>query len=237
MIESCLGRRPRLGFGNHWDIHTGISGRRRLLEQRRRGESGVTPVLSALSIPAETRLDVHLRCGLRCRRCFFAGANIPAPLLARPTSRFHGNEGQLLANELRVEAALPTRRTFASIKVSPEVMLSSLGIMDKDRAHRKHWGKVMEFVRKSGSFVQVEIEAEKRMIQEAASDLDALSGADAGLMLYIKSRVVPSCNTCDEPGVESIPGTEFATNLNLPPLRSPRDDPGNDADAVPGHKD
>ncbi|KAF8708667.1 hypothetical protein HU200_030049 [Digitaria exilis] len=98
-----------------------------------------------------------------------------------------------------VHASLGTAGLTQSVKVSPELMLSSLRIMAKDRAHRKHWSKIMEFVRRSGSFVQVKMEAEANgelaitaEIQEAIADLTALSGADTSIVLHFKSRAARS---------------------------------------------
>ncbi|RLN17440.1 transcriptional regulatory protein AlgP-like [Panicum miliaceum] len=82
-----------------------------------------------------------------------------------------------------------------SVKVSPELLQSSLRIMAKNRAQKKQWGKVMEFVRRSGSFIQLGIEAEAN--SELALDAEiqevvALLSADAGVVLHLKSRAAPS---------------------------------------------
>ncbi|PAN44190.1 hypothetical protein PAHAL_9G023400 [Panicum hallii] len=82
-----------------------------------------------------------------------------------------------------------------SVKVSPELLQSSLRIMAKNRAQKKQWGKVREFVRRSGSFIQLEIEAEAN--SELALDAEiqevvALLSADAGVVLHLKSRAAPS---------------------------------------------
>ena len=84
-----------------------------------------------------------------------------------------------------------------SVKVSPELLQSSIRIMANNRAQKKQWGKVMEFVRRSGSFVQLEIEANGEhtvdaKIREAVTDVAALLGADAGVVLHLKSRAAPS---------------------------------------------
>ncbi|OEL15295.1 hypothetical protein BAE44_0023690 [Dichanthelium oligosanthes] len=98
-----------------------------------------------------------------------------------------------------VHASLGAVGLAQSVKVAPELLLSSLRIMAKNRAQNKQWGKVMEFVRRSGSFVQLEIEEEANSelavaaeIQEAVADVAALLGADAGFVLHLKNRAAPS---------------------------------------------
>lgn len=87
------------------------------------------------------------------------------------------------------------------VKVSPELSLSSLRIlaMDRDRAGKKRWGKVVEFVRRTGSSVLVRVETEAEAngelavdakIEEAAAEVAALLGA--GVVIHIRSRVAPS---------------------------------------------
>ncbi|CAL4936864.1 unnamed protein product [Urochloa decumbens] len=108
--------------------------------------------------------------------------------------------GKLRRTLQSVHASVGAAGLAQSVKVSPELMLSSLGIIAKHRAQKKQWSKVMEFVRRSGSFVQLEIEAEANSelavsakIKEAVADLAALSDADdAGVVLHLKSRAAPS---------------------------------------------
>ncbi|XP_062214079.1 uncharacterized protein LOC133915086 [Phragmites australis] len=99
-----------------------------------------------------------------------------------------------------VHASLGSAGLARSINVSPELSPSSLRIIPKNRHDKKQWGKIMEFVRRSGSFVQVEMEMEAEVngklavsaaIQEAVADLAALSSADAGVVLHLKSRAAP----------------------------------------------
>ncbi|RCV46703.1 hypothetical protein SETIT_9G552900v2, partial [Setaria italica] len=111
-------------------------------------------------------------------------------------------------------ASLGAAGLAQSVRVSLELMLSSLRIMAKDRAHKKQWSKIRESVRRSGSkqwskiresvrrsgsFVQVKIEAEANSefamaaeIQEAFADVAALMGSDAGVVLHLKSHAAPS---------------------------------------------
>ncbi|WVZ61139.1 hypothetical protein U9M48_011057 [Paspalum notatum var. saurae] len=94
-----------------------------------------------------------------------------------------------------VHSSLGPAGLAESVTVSPELSLSSLRIMAKDRAHRKQWGEVMEFVRWSGSFVQVEIEAESNSELAVAAQIQeafALTAADAGVVIHLKTRVAPS---------------------------------------------
>ncbi|CAN6286298.1 unnamed protein product [Urochloa humidicola] len=99
-----------------------------------------------------------------------------------------------------VHASVGAAGLAQSVKVSPELVASSVRTMAKNRAQKKQWNKVMEFVRRSGSFVQLEVEAEANgelavsaKIQEAVADLAALSGAaDAGVVLRLKTHAAPS---------------------------------------------
>ncbi|RCV40079.1 hypothetical protein SETIT_9G022700v2 [Setaria italica] len=107
--------------------------------------------------------------------------------------------GRLRRTLQSIHASLGAAGLAQSVRVSPELMLSSLRIMAKDRAHKKQWSKIRESVRRSGSFVQVKIEAEANSelavaaeIQEAVADVAALLGSDAGVVLHLKSRAAPS---------------------------------------------
>ncbi|CAN6297180.1 unnamed protein product [Urochloa humidicola] len=113
------------------------------------------------------------------------------------------NERQLgkLRHTLQlVHASVGAAGLVQRVKVSPELMLSSLRIIAKHRSLKKRWIKIMAFVRRSGSFVQLETQAEaiselavSTTIKEAVADLAALSGAgDAGVVLHLKSRAAPS---------------------------------------------
>ncbi|KAJ1292873.1 hypothetical protein BS78_01G023600 [Paspalum vaginatum] len=94
-----------------------------------------------------------------------------------------------------VHSSLGPAGLAESVTVSPELSLSSLRTMAEDRAHKKQWGEVMEFVRWSGSFVQVEIEAEANSGLAVAAEIQealALTGADVGVVLHLKPRAAPS---------------------------------------------
>lgn len=99
-------------------------------------------------------------------------------------------------------ASLGAAGLAASVKVSPELSLSSLRVVakDRDRARKKRWGKVMEFVRRTGSFVLVQVETEAEAngevavdaeIEEAVAEVAALLRAGAGVVLHVKSRAAP----------------------------------------------
>lgn len=103
------------------------------------------------------------------------------------------------------QASLGDAGLAESVKVSPELSLSSLRIVVKDRARagKKRWGKVVEFVRRTGSFVLVRVETEAEAdselavdagIEEAVAEVAALlgAGAGAGVVIHIKSRAAPS---------------------------------------------
>lgn len=99
-------------------------------------------------------------------------------------------------------ASLAIAGLAESVKVSPGLSLSSLRIAakDRDRARKKRWGKVMEFVRRTGSFVLVQVETAEAdadsefalhaEMEETAAEVAAL--LRAGVMLHIKSRAAPS---------------------------------------------
>ncbi|XP_062212905.1 uncharacterized protein LOC133913702 [Phragmites australis] len=97
-----------------------------------------------------------------------------------------------------VHSSLAAAGLARNVKVSPELSLSSLRIIAKNRKSKKQWRQLMEFVRRSGSFVQVEMEASvnglavRAVMREVIADLAALSGADAGVVLHFKSRAAPS---------------------------------------------
>ncbi|CAN6280712.1 unnamed protein product [Urochloa humidicola] len=107
--------------------------------------------------------------------------------------------GKLHPTLQSVHASVGAAGLAQSVKVSPELMLSSLRIIAKHRSLKKQWIKVMEFVRRSGSLVHLEIQAEANSelavsakIQDAVADLAALSGTDAGVVLHLKSRATLS---------------------------------------------
>lgn len=95
-----------------------------------------------------------------------------------------------------VHASLAAAGLARNVTVSPELSLSSLRIVTQNHAGKKKWRKVMELVRRSGAFVQVEMEAEVNdalAIAAAMREAVALSGADAGVVFHLKSRrVAPS---------------------------------------------
>ncbi|CAL4928199.1 unnamed protein product [Urochloa decumbens] len=142
------------------------------------------------------------------------------------------NERQLSKLRLTlqsVHASVETAGLAQSVKVSPELMLSSLRIIAKHRSQKKQWSKVMEFVRRSGSFVHLEIEAEanselaaSEMIQKAVADLAALSVADdAGVVLHLKTRVAPSAESMAKLVGEQICGEKRLVGV-LVDASSPR---------------
>jgi hypothetical protein len=108
--------------------------------------------------------------------------------------------GALCRTLQSVQASVGAAGLERSVTVSPELPLSSVRTMPKNRVgKRKKWGKVMEFVTRLGSFVQLEMEAEANdalatsaAMHEAVADIAALSGADAGVVLHLKSRAAPS---------------------------------------------
>ncbi|GJM97135.1 hypothetical protein PR202_ga14039 [Eleusine coracana subsp. coracana] len=89
-----------------------------------------------------------------------------------------------------VHASLADAGLASRVSVSPELSLSSLRIMAKNhRTSKRKWDKVMELVRRSGSFVQVEMEAEANDdALGAMREAVALSGEDAGVVLHVKTR-------------------------------------------------
>jgi hypothetical protein len=99
-----------------------------------------------------------------------------------------------------VHASLGAAGLARSVTVSPELPRSSVRIMAKNRVgKRKKWGEVMEFVTRSGSFVQLEMEEEANDVlatsaamHEAVASFAALSGADAGVVFHLKSRAAPT---------------------------------------------
>ncbi|KAK3145589.1 hypothetical protein QOZ80_3BG0254820 [Eleusine coracana subsp. coracana] len=89
-----------------------------------------------------------------------------------------------------VHASLAAAGLARSVSVSPELSVSSLQIMAKNHhdTSKRKWDKVMDFVRKSGSFVQVEMEAEANDDALAAMrEAVVLSGADASVVLHLKT--------------------------------------------------
>ncbi|KAG8061667.1 hypothetical protein GUJ93_ZPchr0003g16487 [Zizania palustris] len=98
-----------------------------------------------------------------------------------------------------VHASLAADGLEKTVKVSPELSLSSLRAMAKNQCDKKHWRRVMEFVRRSGSFVLVEMEREEEgedavatVTQEAVADVAAALDEDVGVVFRLKRRAAPS---------------------------------------------
>ncbi|KAG8098870.1 hypothetical protein GUJ93_ZPchr0013g37420 [Zizania palustris] len=108
--------------------------------------------------------------------------------------------GALHCNLESVHASLAAAGLEKRVKVSPELSLLSLRVMAKNRRRdKKHWLRVIEFVRRSASFVLVEMETEEKgelavaaVIQEAAADVAAVLDGDVGVVFRLKSRAAPS---------------------------------------------
>jgi hypothetical protein len=110
--------------------------------------------------------------------------------------------GALLRTLRSLQASLGDAGLAERVKVSPELSMSSLRVVGKDRARatkKRRWGKVLEFVRRTRSLVFVRVDTEAgangevvAVIEEAAAQVAAVLGADVGVVLHIKSRAVPS---------------------------------------------
>ncbi|KAL5209492.1 hypothetical protein ABZP36_005115 [Zizania latifolia] len=108
--------------------------------------------------------------------------------------------GALHCNLESIHASLAAAGLEKSVKVSPELSLLSLRVMAKNRRRdKKDWRRVIEFVRRSASFVLVEMETEEKgelavaaVIQEAAADVAAVLDGDVGVVFRLKSRAAPS---------------------------------------------
>ncbi|KAL6636589.1 hypothetical protein ACP70R_024161 [Stipagrostis hirtigluma subsp. patula] len=153
--------------------------------------------------PFECSSKHHAKCSSeRLAGSFVSEVVVPNRHLNISTIVVMANERQLgaLRRTLQsVRASLVAAGLGQSVKVLPELPLSSLRVIAKNRLSKKQWGKVMEFVRGSGSVVQVAMEAESHAelavgaaIQEALADLAVLSSADAGVVLHLKSSAAPS---------------------------------------------
>ncbi|TVU43898.1 hypothetical protein EJB05_03318 [Eragrostis curvula] len=140
-----------------------------------------------------------------CRTEHLAGSLVSQVLV--PNQHLNFSNVIITATETQLGAL---RRTLQSVhaslgaaglnvSVSPELSLSSLRNLAKNRVGKRQWGKVLEFVRRSGSFVQVEMDVEVNdelavaaAMEAAVADLAALSGVDAGVVLRLKSWEAPS---------------------------------------------
>ncbi|CAD6215300.1 unnamed protein product [Miscanthus lutarioriparius] len=122
------------------------------------------------------------------------------------------------------QASLGDAGLAESVKVSPELSLSSLRIVAKDRARagKKQWGKVVEFVRRT-----VDVSSPRRELGEArATAHDEFSPVSNPATTPVSNPVtVPATNPVANPmapGFVTVPSTNpgngFATNPNLPPL-------------------
>uniref|UniRef100_I1PH34 X8 domain-containing protein n=1 Tax=Oryza glaberrima TaxID=4538 RepID=I1PH34_ORYGL len=91
-----------------------------------------------------------------------------------------------------VQAELAVAGLGRSVKVSPELSLPSLRAMAKCRRRgEKHWRRVMEFVRRSGSFVVVEMGAEEKA-DLAVADVAAAFEEGVGVAFRISGRAARS---------------------------------------------
>uniref|UniRef100_J3LUI0 X8 domain-containing protein n=1 Tax=Oryza brachyantha TaxID=4533 RepID=J3LUI0_ORYBR len=96
-----------------------------------------------------------------------------------------------------VQSTLAAAGLDRSVKVSPELSLPSLRAMARSHRGKKHWRRVVEFVRRSGSFVLVEMGTEGKgglavaeVIQHAVDDVAAAFDEDVGVVFRLKSSVV-----------------------------------------------
>uniref|UniRef100_A0A0E0KL54 X8 domain-containing protein n=1 Tax=Oryza punctata TaxID=4537 RepID=A0A0E0KL54_ORYPU len=91
-----------------------------------------------------------------------------------------------------VQAELAAAGLDRSVKVSPELSLPSVRAMAKSRRRgEKHWRRVMEFVRRSGSFVVVEMDAEEKG-DLAVADVAAALEEDVDVAFRLSSRAARS---------------------------------------------
>uniref|UniRef100_A0A0E0GW19 Uncharacterized protein n=1 Tax=Oryza nivara TaxID=4536 RepID=A0A0E0GW19_ORYNI len=91
-----------------------------------------------------------------------------------------------------VQAELAVAGLGRSVKVSPELSLPSLRAMAKCRRRgEKHWRRVMEFVRRSGSFVVVEMGAEEKA-DLAVADVASAFEEGVGVAFRISGRAARS---------------------------------------------
>ncbi|XP_040378075.1 glucan endo-1,3-beta-glucosidase 12-like [Oryza brachyantha] len=93
-----------------------------------------------------------------------------------------------------VQSTLAAAGLDRSVKVSPELSLPSLRAMARSHRGKKHWRRVVEFVRRSGSFVLVEMGTEGKgglavaeVIQHAVDDVAAAFDEDVGVVFRLKS--------------------------------------------------